>query len=68
MSRANDPAYPVPGFPDLEKFNGMSLREHFAGLAMQAVLSRDDVDMEAPAAGAVVARHWADALILELSK
>ncbi len=29
------PAFPVPGLQNDEDFNGMSLRDHFAGLAMQ---------------------------------
>ncbi len=35
------PAYPVPGMYMSEEFNGMSLRDHFAGLAMHAWASNE---------------------------
>jgi hypothetical protein len=70
MSRANEPAYPVPGFKDDSAFNGLSVREHFAAMAMQSILT-----------GAVArgcpCHEWteqemsvrvADALIAELAK
>jgi hypothetical protein len=30
------PAFPIPGLQHDESFNGMTLRDYFAGLAMQA--------------------------------
>lgn len=41
MSRKNDggPAFPVPGLQHDAEFNGMSLRDHFAGLAMCALIA-----------------------------
>ena len=33
------PAFPVPGLQHDESFNGLSARDHFAGLAMQAMLT-----------------------------
>ena len=41
MSYKNDggPAFPVPGFPNDETFNGMTLRDYFAAKAMGALIS-----------------------------
>lgn len=79
MSRANDAAYPVnttnesnPGA--FEPHFGLTLREHFAGLAMQGILANEASANFAPRvhgahvdiAGAAV--KMADALLAELSK
>lgn len=41
MSAVNDggPAFPVPGLQDDEDFNGMSLRDYFAGKTLEGMLS-----------------------------
>lgn len=40
MSRGSEQAYPVPsGDPDYLCPEGMTLREHYAGLAMQGLLA-----------------------------
>jgi hypothetical protein len=76
VSRANEPAYPVPGFKDDQTFNGLSVREHFAAMALQGMLAnqltgmaaakvRREEFMEMLAQDAV---GHADALIAELSK
>ena len=46
MKIANDPAYPCvikdrqfPNNSELERFSGMTLRQYYAGLAMQGLLS-----------------------------
>jgi len=33
------PAFPIPGLQADASFNGMTLRDHFAGLAMQALIA-----------------------------
>lgn len=71
MSRANEPAYPVRR-DVVERltpaWHGLTVREEFAKAAMTGILARQDVDLTAPMQGAIVARHWADALIKELEK
>jgi hypothetical protein len=37
------PAFPVPGFPENEYFNGMDLRDYFAAKAMQAFYSSPQI-------------------------
>lgn len=63
MKLADKPAYPVWGGAVNE---GLTLREHYAGLAMQGILAGDTEGSFAPkdiAKGAVL---YADALINEL--
>lgn len=82
MSRGNEPAYPAPNgtvngngdycAPD---FPGMTLREHFAGLAMQGIMAnpsgepKGDFELEhfAKVVATMAVRH-ADALLAELTK
>ncbi len=70
MSRANFVAFPVPGLQDDETFNGLTIREYFAAMAMQGLLAQEaegwSYSDPAKLAKAAVAR--ADALIAELSK
>lgn len=74
MSLADKPAYPVPmvplfegGFTEVAR-PGLTIRQYFAGLAMQGMLS-DGSYVDTPsteiARGAV---QMADALIAELEK
>lgn len=87
MSRGNEPAYPsqplnASGMPTHEAETGISLREHFAGLAMQglcAALADDtarqmavenalDSGRTAKQQIAFAAVEYADALLAELAK
>lgn len=47
---------------------GMTLREHFAGLAMQGLLAADEKGELRPASLASLAVEYTDALIERLSK
>lgn len=65
MSDKNRPAFPN------EYGSGMTLREHYAGLAMQGVIANDELltridDGDRGAMQFCVA--WADALIAELQR
>ena len=64
MNLADEPAFPVPGRADRQ---GMTLREHYAGLAMQGMLADQSIDESAEECAAV-AVLFADALIAELEK
>lgn len=92
MSRANEPAFPVVEtvardigshdhivtIADTYSSGGLTIREHFAGLAMQAILSSDvamktydDFSAFSVSRGVWVARQAtaaADALIAELER
>lgn len=37
------PAFPVPGLQDDEDFNGMTLRDYFAAMAMQGIVESKSV-------------------------
>jgi hypothetical protein len=70
VSRANDMAFPVNDTvltPNNTVQNGLTIREHFAAMAMQGLLAgqhfRDSGEMCAESAVA-----FADALIAELAK
>lgn len=69
MSRANEPAYPVPGLQADPDFNGLSVREHFAAMAMQGLVTHHGtigpIDLSETALRAV---QMADALLAELAK
>ncbi len=72
MSKAHEPAYPVPLGPgealdDEMNPNGVTKREHFAALAMQGLLSVQGYDREFEycAAQSVL---MADALLAELER
>lgn len=71
MSRANEPAYPIPA-SDLsgsyEAAPGLTIREHFAGLAMQGLLASPSYDGQQFTTIAHDAVEAADALIAELAK
>lgn len=68
MSRANDPAHPTVSEPSGAAFNGLTIREHFAGLAMQGLMVRSHLATNSEAAVAVLAVSHADALLAELAK
>lgn len=69
----NDPAAPFvtwrspDGFSFKHMHPGLTKREHFAGLAMQGLLSGPDMNVE-PQIVAKVSVRFADALIAELAK
>lgn len=66
MSRANDPAYPCPTGDS--GYGGLTIREHFAAMAMQGLIaSMTDVGVD-EALTAKLAVIQADALIAELAK
>ena len=73
MSTPNDGgrAFPEPFLPDgfaglrLNIHPGMSLRQHFAGLAMAALLARDDTSIYGFGEIASRAYKQADAMIAE---
>jgi hypothetical protein len=72
MSRANEPAFPGENAMRFGQTNdcnpGMTLREHFAGLAMQGELASDPLRAHCAADIAANAVRCADALIAELEK
>jgi hypothetical protein len=52
---------------DLKKYNGISLRDHFAGLAMQKIIDSYD----APIGKLTIVKEayeWADAMLVERNK
>ena len=57
-------AYPVGALQGSVAGNGMTLRDHFAGLAMQAVLS-DENFIGSPEQAATYAYSVADAMLKE---
>ena len=69
-TRANEPAYPVVDQTG-ERFQnepGLTIREHFAGLAMQGLLvASDPHDTSSPATVAEWSVSYADALISALA-
>ena len=73
MTNPNDTAYPATVFTsyDGERFerptSGMTIREKFAAMAMQELMSTVDM-IRPPLQLAKEAAEYADALILELSK
>jgi hypothetical protein len=70
VKRANEPAFPGENAMRFGQTNdcnpGMTIREHFAGLAMQGLLA-GDAALPCTAA-ATLATDYADALIAELEK
>lgn len=78
MNRANEPAYPLPVGRDSIANNrgGLTIREHFAGLAMNGLCANPQLIKDTAAIGvgqyreaiAVTAIGMADALIAELAK
>jgi hypothetical protein len=69
MSRGDDSAFPVAASEKSLLVYGLTIREHFAGLAMQGLLASGGNDVHANfefcASNAV---SLADAIIAELSK
>jgi hypothetical protein len=69
MSRANDSAFPAPSVPTDAPYFGLTIREHFAGLAMQGLCCHTmDGGEPIPEVIADWAVKCADALIAELAK
>lgn len=72
MSRAN--AFVHPTEPCIVQghhvggSSGITLREHFAGLAMQGIASRAHLETNSMTAVAVLSVQMADALLAELAK
>lgn len=71
-SRANEPAYPVPTFqgPNSVEWgtNGMTLREHYAGLAMQGLNANPQWADQSAARRYARAVADADGMLAELAK
>ncbi len=72
MSRANEPAYPVPATEHTPPVYGLTIREHFAAMAMQGLLASREryadhwrIEWNSIASCAV---KQADALLTELAK
>ncbi len=65
--KTNDAAFPCPETQDNVYQSGMTLREWFAGLAMQGLMSGPSVQMDAEEI-AKSSVYTADALIDELNK
>ena len=65
MKLADKLAFPLPHQNHEHRHHGMTLREHYAGLAMQGMLADQSLDESAEEC-AVVAVLFADALIAEL--
>jgi hypothetical protein len=61
---SESPAYPISF--NGETFSGMTLREHFAGQAMTALLNRDDIGSYRHEDVAVMSVRQADELIKAL--
>ena len=65
MKLADKLAFPLPHQNHEHRHHGMTLREHYAGLAMQGMLADQSLDESAEEC-AKVAVLFADALITEL--
>jgi len=72
MSLANKPIHPTPaalmgecdkGQITMAHSSGMTLREHYAGLAMQGFIAAGVNGMPDPASVAFLAKEYADTLI-----
>jgi len=57
------PAYPVPNSANRNGQEGMSLRDHFAGLAMQGLLANEDARLRTSTECARIAYEHADAAL-----
>jgi hypothetical protein len=74
MSRADEQAFPVPAVAGLPNGHaeygaaGITIREHFAAMAMQGVLVRSHLTTNSQSACAKLAVEHADALLAALSK
>ncbi len=75
MSKAHEPAYPVPLGPgealdDEMNPNGFTKREHFAAMAMQGLLASESREslFDTTEGAARCAIEHADALLAELEK
>ena len=66
MTNSQDPAYPLPSDSDTP---GLTIREYFAGLALQGIMSQPENGAQhIPQLVAEWAVSCADALISELNK
>lgn len=70
MSKLNKPAFPLPSDFNSQIQTGMTMREHYAGLAMQGLINQEQPDFTNGSVFDVAesAVAYADALIAELSK
>ncbi len=68
MSRANDPAHPAHGSMGEVVAHGLTIREHFAGLAMSAWVHEYAPAPDSYEAIARASVGLADALLAELAK
>ncbi|WP_417733156.1 hypothetical protein [Rosistilla oblonga] len=63
MSNREMPAFPVPGPQDDEDFNGMALRDWFAGQALTGVMNGIHHPHNHPDLVADLSYHMADAML-----
>jgi len=73
MTQPNDSAFPVQIMEGINYAHGLSIREYYAGMAMQGLLANATTDPEGLGANqaksyASDAVYMADALIAELNK
>ncbi len=70
MKNSYMPAMPVMDESDYGQHYGLTKREHFAGLAMQGLMARDDfcMDEDVISKMALWSTQCADALLAELEK
>ncbi len=57
------PAFPIPGLQHDEAFNGMTLRDYFAGQAMQGFAASEAEWSDGLYGMAKCAYKWADAML-----
>lgn len=68
MSRANEPAFPYPVMNTSKSPQGLTVREHFAGLVLQGWMANKDRPAYLPKDDVEYCVRIADALIAELEK
>lgn len=71
MKKGNEPIYPIEGSANAYSFSGITLREHFAGLAMAGLCNahaQDGTWAHDSRDVAMTAVQYADALLAELEK
>lgn len=65
-ARGDEPVYPADGA--VPRFwQGLTIREHLAGLAMQGLLANPEHAGTSPEDTGIIALHCADALLAELA-
>lgn len=68
MSRADCPVYLKPGEDYYRLNGGLTIREHFAALAMQGIIASNRNSSSVVLDVAAEAREYADAMIDELER